>query len=417
MKLGASLLSVVLLVGAAAVVFNLFQRQLSGASFAFGAPAEVIYELEASLADQRRQARLDPDNEAVYRARFDELETTLHRLQILEHNRDRLARRYELILLAVFTASVVLVAGTYAWRQSRQVPRLARLQEALTDLAHGRTDIRLDDPGHGTIGRIASMIESTSRVMARDRQRLAALENLAAWQEAARRHAHEMRTPLTGARLELTRIQDLIQRFPPPIVAESGEDPSGSIDNGSAVHLAAESAIQELDRLAEFSRAFTSFARLPRPEIRRQDLGELLREFAGTFGSAWPNLRLDVAAPEGLVVEIDREMLRQVLVNLCDNSSLAVGEKGGTVALSIRTVDGHVCLEAADDGPGIPDAIRGRVFEPYTTTRTIGEGMGLGLAISRKIMLDHDGDLEVVDSDRPGAVFRLTLPQAPEDTT
>lgn len=412
MKLWTSLLSVIVLVVGAALVFNLFQRQLSGASFAFGAPAEVLTELQASLADQRQLARLDPESEATYRARFDALETTVHRLQILEHNRERLTRRYELILLAVFIASVVLVAGAYAWRQSRQAPRLARLQAALTDLAQGHTDIRLNDSGRGTIGRIAAMIESTSRLMARDRQRLAALENLAAWQEAARRHAHEMRTPLTSARLELTRIQDLTAPASSPDATEPG--PAQDLHS---VHQAAESAVQELDRLGDFSRAFTSFARLPRPEIRSQDLGALLEEFTATFGSAWPNLRLNLSAPRGLVVKVDREMFRQVLVNLCDNSSLALGDRDGAVTLSADADDAHVYLTVADDGPGIEEGIRARVFEPYTTTRTIGEGMGLGLAISRKILLDHHGDLEVLDTDRPGAVFRLTLPHAIEEST
>ncbi|MCP4204433.1 MAG: HAMP domain-containing histidine kinase, partial [bacterium] len=349
--------------------------------------------------------------EASYRARFDALETTVHRLQILEHNRDSLARRYELILLAVFTASIVLVAGGYAWRQSRLTPRLARLQEALTDLARGRTDIRLDESRRDAIGRIASMIETTSRVMATDRQRLASLENLAAWQEAARRHAHEMRTPLTAARLELTRADDLAAQLPSP----DGVGAAFSQDC-AAIRRATESALQELDRLAAFSRAFTSFARLPEPERKAQDLGALLQEFTATFGSAWPNLRLDSSAPEGLVIRVDREMLRQVLVNLCDNSSLAMGEGGGTVTLSVEADDAHVHLKVADNGPGVPEAIRSRVFEPYTTTRTVGEGMGLGLAISRKILLEHGGDLELLATGRPGATFRLTFPQATEES-
>ena len=249
------------------------------------------------------------------------------------------------------------------------------------------------------------MIESTSRVMATDRRRIASLENLAAWQEAARRHAHEMRTPLTGARLELTRVQDLVGRARP--AAE--ED-----DGAAAIRQATESAIQELDRLVEFSRAFTSFARLPRPELVDRDLGALLEEFTDTFASVWPNLQLDLSAPAGLRVRVDREMLRQVLVNLCDNSSLAVGEQGGTIRLSAAAEGGRIRLEVADDGPGVPAAIRTRVFEPYTTTRTVGEGMGLGLAISKKILLDHGGDLELVAVDRPGATFRLTFPRAEE---
>ena len=308
------------------------------------------------------------------------------------------------------------MALTWDWRPAGaaaaagQAPRLARLREALTQLAQGRTDIRIDDSGRDPIGRIASMIESTSRVMATDRRRIASLENLASWQEAARRHAHEMRTPLTGARLELTRVQDLAARALPA----AGEDDAAA--ERVAIGQAAESAIQELERLVEFSHAFTSFARLPRPEMQIQDLGALLEEFTATFGAAWPNLRLDLSAPSGLRVRVDREMLRQVLVNLCDNSSLALGEEAGTVRLSVSAGEGRVLLDVADDGPGVPEAIRSRVFEPYTTTRTVGEGMGLGLAISRKILLDHGGDLELLAATDLGATFRLTFPRAVEES-
>ena len=67
-------------------------------------------------------------------------------------------------------------------------------------------------------------------------------------------------------------------------------------------------------------------------------------------------------------------------------------------------------MTVADDGPGIPLDLRNRIFEPYTTTKAAGEGMGLGLAISRKIMLDHGGDLELAETTARGAVFALNFP-------
>ena len=70
----------------------------------------------------------------------------------------------------------------------------------------------------------------------------------------------------------------------------------------------------------------------------------------------------------------------------------------------------YIHLHLADDGPGIDDNIVDNLFEPYTTTRGIGEGMGLGLAISRKIMLDHGGDLVLVEANAPGAIFALRFP-------
>lgn len=399
MRWKAPLLAVGVMVAAAAILFQFFQRQISEASLSFGSHPEVVEHLEGSLDDLKRLADLDPANEGAYRSRFDEVETTVHRLQILEHTRGDLMRRYDALLLSLFALTVVVVTGVYAWRQSRHAPRLERLQAALTDLAGGATEIEIGERGRDTIGRIAAMIERTSRAMARDRRRLAALDNLSAWQEAARRHAHEMRTPLTATRLELIKIGDL--------VADDARDLE-------AVKDAVDGGLQELDRLGRFTEEFTSFARLQRPRLERCDPEEVLREFVGTYASAWPNLELDATrtAPDGvdLRVDIDKEMIRQVLVNLCDNSSRAAGPDPVRLDFRLGRTPGEVVIDAVDDGPGVPENIRSRVFEPYTTTRSIGEGMGLGLAICRKILLDHSGDLALRETAEPGTTFRLVLP-------
>lgn len=399
MNLRAPLLAALLMAGAASLVFHFFQRQVSTASFAFGSHPEVRAELDASLADQRQLADLDPENSKLYRQRFRQIETTVHRLQILEHNRAALTKRYETIVLGIFAVSVILVTGIYAWRQSRHQPRLGRLQNAITDLAQGSTDLQIGVRGRDTIGRIAAMIERTSRVMAQDRRRLAALDNLSAWQEAARRHAHEMRTPLTGLQLELSRAGDLLRE-------------GTSNEAEQEVRQALESAAQEAAKLGEFTRRFTSFARLPEPVLKPQDFGALIEEFVATYASAWENLRLESGVKAGLAIQADRDQLRQVLVNLCDNSSLALGAASGSVRFTSGSSNSHVWVDIIDDGPGVSAAVKGRIFEPYSTTRGIGEGMGLGLAICKKILLDHGGDLELMQPDPPGAGFRLTLPRA-----
>ena len=101
-----------------------------------------------------------------------------------------------------------------------------------------------------------------------------------------------------------------------------------------------------------------------------------------------------------------------MLVNLCENSSRALDEASGTQRLALREGDGGVVLEVADDGPGVAPEIAARLFEPYATTSRVGEGMGLGLAISRKILLDHGGDLELGTTSDRGCTFRLTFPRA-----
>jgi len=397
LNLRAPFLTLLALLLVAALLLHLFGGQLAGAWFAFGVHPDVLSLLEQSREDQKRLAHAEPANARLYRHRFESIQALLASLRILELNRREIVARYELALLVLVGA--VAAAGTASWavRQGRQEARLARLQAALADLAAGRTDLALGERRRDLVGRIAAMVEETSRAMARDRRRLASLENLSAWQEAARRHAHEMRTPLTAARLELVRLRG-------GVAEREGE--------ASAAVRAADSVLQDLDRLGRFTQGFASFARLPRPRPLRQDLAGLVAELVEVFATAWPGLALrferDRGRDMGCEVAVDREMLRQVLVNLCDNSALALGGRPGSVTFSLAASAAAVCLEVTDDGPGIPPEVRPRLFEPYTTTRRIGEGMGLGLAISKKIMIDHGGDLELVESES-GATFRLTL--------
>jgi two-component system, NtrC family, nitrogen regulation sensor histidine kinase NtrY len=298
------------------------------------------------------------------------------------------------------------VAGTvHLVHQGRRERRIERLRDALAQLSSGRDDVVVGDRGRDVLGRIAAMIEETSRMVARDRRRLAALQNLSGWQETARRHAHEMKTPLTAARLELARLQQLAGGETPPPPAEVRQV-AGSVD-------------EELDRLGRFAQELTTFARLPRPRRELHDLRKVVGDFTRTFAAAWPNLELHLELRPGaaetsngdFLVEVDREMLRRALVNLCDNSSLARKEGRGNVIIRLDGTPSDVVLDVADDGPGIPDEIRPRVFEPYTTTRQPGEGMGLGLSIAKKILLDHGGDLELRRTSPAGTTFRLLLPR------
>jgi two-component system C4-dicarboxylate transport sensor histidine kinase DctB len=229
---------------------------------------------------------------------------------------------------------------------------------------------------------------------AQERERRQYLDRVTSLQQTARRHAHEIKGPLTAARLELERFGDLARR------------------GATAEELvpAQESMAEELDRLARFTREFSSFGGLGQPVLRKESLGHLIEEFCTTFANAWPSVELQDNGGDATICA-DRDMIRQVLVNLCTNSAKAVNGKG-RVTFSISKNGARVMLDVRDDGSGIPPSLRSRVFDPYVTTRKIGEGMGLGLSISRKVMLDHGGDLELVETSERGTVFRLTFGDA-----
>jgi two-component system, NtrC family, nitrogen regulation sensor histidine kinase NtrY len=383
-----ALVAVVILAVLSLLGFQAFVRRVSMISFNFAGTREVRELLDGSMEDQKQLSRLDPARRHEYRRRFEGIRGVVQKLDIVAMNRAEIARRYERILLAVFAASVTAALTLYVVAMRRRELRLARLQSALASLSLGDVDVSIGDRSRDLIGRIAGMIEETSRDIGRDRRRIQYLDHLAAWQEAARRHAHEIRTPLTAARLEVDRL-----------AATAG---------GSAEAREAQASIhEELDRLREFTREFTSFARVGQPRLAEHDLWDALEEFWCNFAGAW-DLRLIVERTScDCRVRIDKEMFRQVLANLCSNSAMA-GAKRVTFRVSEERT--RWLLDVVDDGPGIDPSVRARLFEPYTTTRPIGEGMGLGLAISKKIMLDHGGDLESIDS-ACGATFRITIPR------
>ncbi|HEX6096191.1 MAG TPA: ATP-binding protein [Thermoanaerobaculia bacterium] len=388
--------ALVLLLAAAIALagFYVFIRRVSLIAFNLAGASEVRGLLEQSSADQKRLSRLDPDRGTEYRKRFDEIKAVGRKLDIVAMNREEIARRYEWALVAV--VAVVLLAFFVAAIVSgaRRERRLAVVQGALEALGRGETDIVIGDRSRDVVGRIAAMIEATSREVDRSRRRIQYLDHLAAWQEAARRHAHEIRTPLTAARLEVDDFVNTVAAREPSLAAAATQ--------------AQVSIHEELDRLREFTRQFTSFGRIGQPRLRVDDVRDVLDEFISTFSGAWPSLTLTLERTDcDCTASLDREMFRQVLVNLCNNSSLA-----GATRVSFRIGEQRELLhvDVADDGPGVDPLIRPRLFQPYTTTRAVGEGMGLGLAICRKIMLDHDGDLELLDA--PGAAFRITLPKA-----
>ena len=348
MTAGRSALVLLVTVAAMTAMFWLVLHQISSVWLDVALRPEVRDALTRSMEDQKRLRRLDPARAGEYRGRFEATQTLLNRIEVLRMNREAMLQRFELTLLGVF-ATTGSLAGAILWVRYRR---------------------------------------------AQDRSRREYLDRVGALQESARRHAHEIKGPLTAARLELDRFADLAR--------------SGAV--AEELTRAQESVAEELERLARFTREFSSFAGLATPVLRRESLGQLVEEFCSTFAGAWPEMELHDGGSDAVVCA-DRDMIRQVLVNLCSNSA-----KAGAQRVAFSIVRGtRVALDVRDDGGGIPRSLRGRVFDPYVTTRKIGEGIGLGLSISRKVMLDHGGDLVLVESTEKSTIFRLVFGDEPCD--
>ncbi len=397
MRYKTAFVSIALMILAALVIFQFFERRLSELWIDLALHPEVRDLLAHSAEDQKTLSRLDPGQAAAYRDRFEHTQRIRQNLFILENNRKEMAGRYRYALWSVF-ALVVLAAAAIQWRTGKRMDRrLAALRGPIEALAEGRSDIRAGIPGNDAIARIGAMIEKASHVFGRQKEQIRYLRHLSTWQEASRRHAHEMRTPLTAAHLELDRLQEMAEDM--------------SLPFRETLSAGADSIRQELDRLRQFTHQFTAFARIRQPQKEDVDLGALLTEFSRQFHNAWPGMKLNyLPAEKPMRVLADPEMLRQVLVNLCSNSAKALDGAPGSVTFELSLERREACLRVADDGPGIEASVRESIFDPYITTGKIGESMGLGLPIARKIMLDQGGELALVGNSAKGAHFLITLP-------
>jgi two-component system nitrogen regulation sensor histidine kinase NtrY len=221
-------------------------------------------------------------------------------------------------------------------------------------------------------------------------------QKVAAWQEVARRVAHEIKNPLTPIQLSAQRLR---KKF-----FEKSPDLDRVFDDATTV------IINEVGSLKEMLDEFSKVARLPAPQTTRQSLHDVVREVATLYREAQKDLELILDLDEDLPsLNFDREQLRRVFVNLFDNAVQAMNQKGRLrVGTKYDTKRRRAMVTVADEGPGIAPEDQERLFVPYFTRKKTGTG--LGLAIVRRIITDHEGQIQAGNNQPRGAVFTFDLP-------
>ncbi len=242
-------------------------------------------------------------------------------------------------------------------------------------------------------------------------------QRTAAWADVARRIAHEIKNPLTPIQLAAERLK---RRF----AREIQSDPE-------TFRACADTIVRHVGDIGRMVDEFSSFARMPQPVMRPEDLGQIVREALVLPRAARPEIVFTTRLPAtGPVVPADRRLLGQALTNLVQNAVDAILMRAGSreagqgrVEVALAVAGEAAVLTVEDDGVGLPEADRERLTEPYVTHKP--KGTGLGLAIVRKILEDHGGQLVLSDrvarEDWPGggalvtATLRLALapPVAP----
>jgi nitrogen fixation/metabolism regulation signal transduction histidine kinase len=298
-----------------------------------------------------------------------------------------------IIVLAIAAAMGLFVAR-------RATGRVATLRDAARRVGEGDLDVRVAPRGSDELDELGRAFDRMVAELGDARSRLGYLQKVSAWQEVARRLAHEIKNPLTPIQLA---VQELASKY-------NGGDPAYK----RLLATAQEILTEEVGAIRRLVDDFSAFAKLPKVEPEPLDLAQVVEDFARAHPEWHDALKL---APNGHVGALcDRMMLGRVLANLVENAAQAATEAGRQpqihVAVTSSAAENAAQILVDDNGPGVPDKLRDRIFDPYFTSKA--QGTGLGLAIVRKIMLDHGGDIRVDDKPSPlgGARFVVTLPTA-----
>jgi len=319
------------------------------------------------------------------------------------------------LLVLAAALGLMLAAGIVAVTRRAVTRPATALVQAMARVAGGDLSARVAGDGRtpgGELGDIARSFDRLAESLGQARgaleaataersqlaSRLRQSERLATLGQIVAEVAHELGTPLN---VVSGRAEDTLQ-----LALEQGEARqvlAGAVANAAEIREQGRRITRILQRLLDLSRE------------RMPELGDVrVLEVARRVGSFlapdfWrQDVALAITGDERAVARADPDMVQQVLVNLVVNA-LQASPRRGAVRLRVEGRDGQVVVEVSDEGPGVPDEMVPRLFEPFATTKPRGQGTGLGLSISRSILRQLGGSLRYARGPVGGAVFQATL--------
>jgi signal transduction histidine kinase len=291
----------------------------------------------------------------------------------------------------LYTLSAWLVPPWVGWTPGTILAALVGLPAVTLGLVADR-----ERRARGEVERLNTELKGTLSRLQEAQEELIVAERMATVGRLSLKVAHEVRNPISAIELNAEILQDIVRARP-------GQD----VDEADALVSAIRDQVRALDALTE---EYLTFARFPRPHFEEEsintlveELGEFIRPVATRQG-----LRLRVTTDASVsVMEIDRGLLRQAILNLLKNGLEALS-RGDELTLASRRDGDAVEISVSDSGPGISVDVGKRLFEPFFTTKP--QGSGLGLSITRQITEEHGGEMRWENRPGGGACFTLRLP-------
>jgi two-component system, NtrC family, nitrogen regulation sensor histidine kinase NtrY len=307
--------------------------------------------------------------------------------QLLEiKGEDVLEKKFFEVLSQEYVAQMEVLLNELRSSQKDSIEKqlTVRLKGKTLTLLINLTNLK-DEEGR-SLGVVAVFDDLTQMIQA---------QRMAAWREVARRIAHEIKNPLTPIQLSAQRLRKrYLDKLP---------------EDGAVFDECTNIIVKQVEELKGMVNEFSSFARMPASQPSPNHLNEIIRETLVLFQEAHKDVHFVFISENLPILNIDRDQMKRVMINLIKNSLAATdGEGEIKIQTSYDPKLQIVRLEVSDDGCGIPEEDKGRLFEPYfSTSRT---GTGLGLTIVNAIIADHNGYIRVRDNTPKGTTFLIELP-------
>jgi len=301
---------------------------------------------------------------------------------------------YMYLLLALAGIALAGLLG-YLFSRRLSIP-IGELVDAAEKIAEGKFDRRIIWFGKDELGTLVEGFNTMYDRLRVSQERLLNSERIAAWNQMARKVAHEIKNPLTPIKLS---VEDLRRSF------ERNREDFDEILGSST-----DTMLSEIERLRRLTDEFSQFARLPSPKLQRKDIRQVVADALRIYSDEIGSQVLRVRFPqEPCNVDIDPDLITQVMINLVKNALEAVGDDGNVVVTG-EIGKRIIRIVVEDTGSGVAEENVDKLFTPYFTTKE--SGTGLGLVVAYRIVFDHGGKIRYERNTPKGSKFIVVLPLA-----
>jgi signal transduction histidine kinase len=298
--------------------------------------------------------------------------------------------------LIVHGSILAMFLGVAVMMGRKWLRPIQQFRTGMTRIATGQFDTLIPVSSRDEIGDLANAYNLMVFRLKDLQDELADKERQTAWAEMARQVAHEIKNPLTPMKLSVQHLDQQV-RF--------GQKSPDEIKE--MIARISDTLIREIESLNNIANDFSKFARPIMEEFEETDVNEVIRSILTLYQHdhrlyLWSDLD-----PRGLKVFAAPDELKRVMLNLVKNALEAI-PAGGVVIIRTARFGGSAWIEVIDNGDGIPDALKSRIFIPNFSTKSAGTG--LGLAICRKVVKAHKGDIAFSSTPGMGTTFTIRLP-------